>query len=359
MDVNEIFSNYYNKFDIHHQIKNLLNDNDIYIIDGYMIKCMSYHIDDEIPYGVSDERKSIIKDNLKQITDRYKKIIYFESEELAYDYESVSYFIDLCMKSDVKLFIYSFNCNINDFLKVRYPNEYPTRILANTAATLIQYWYEIPSYENKTKNKKLLFLNYNRKINRDLIITYLKNWNELHNPNNIISYHNNYTFKSNVYKTMYKNYAEKNGIDFNYLDSLVLQPEEVDVHNQSDAQQKAQLLHYQSKFNIICEPFFGLSDDPTEYEYYNHTLSRKVVYPIIYDNVIFVHEHSPILSNTLKNLGFELFFDNIEDFRNNMTDEFYYSDETQQKLNHNKTLLKKLGSTYKETLTDEINNFFN
>ena len=359
MDVNEIFSNSFTKFSNNTQIKSLLNDSDIYIIDGYMIKSMSYRIDDETPYEVSDERKSIIKDNLKQITDRYKKIIYFESEELAYDYESVSYFIDLCMESDVKLFIHSFNCSINDFLKVKYPNEYPIRILANTATTLIQNSGGLPSHLTRPKNKKLLFLNYNRKINRDLIITYLKNWNELHNPNNIISYHNNYTFKSNVYKTMYKNYAEKNGIDFNYLDSLVLQPEEVDIHNQNDAQQKAQLLHIESKFNIICEPFFGLSDDPTEYEYYNHTLSRKVVYPILYDNVIFVHEHSPILSNTLKNLGFELFFDNIEDFRNNMTDEFYYSDETQQKLNHNKTLLKKLGSNYTETLIDEINNFFN
>jgi len=358
MDINQIFGNS-KQFSNITQINELLNDDEIYIIDGYMIKQMSYRIDDETPYKVSIDRKAIIRNNLKKITDTYKKIMYFESEELAYDYESVSYFIDLCMEFDVKLFIYSFNCNINDFLKVKYPNKYPTQILANTATTLIQNCNGLPSNLTRTKNKKLLFLNYNRKINRDLIITYLKNWNELHNPENIISYHNNYTFNSNVYKTMYKDYAEKNGIDFNYLDSLVLKPEEVDVHNQSDAQQKAQLLHYESKFNIICEPFFGLSDNPNEYEYYNHTLSRKVVYPILYNNVIFVHEHSPILSKTLKNLGFELFFDNIEDFKNNMTDKFYYSDETQRKLIHNNTLLEKLGSSYKKTLTDEINNFFN
>jgi len=358
MDINEIFGNS-NKISNNPQLREILNNNDIYVIDGYMIKCMSNRIDDETPYELSIDRKSIIRDNLKKITDRYKKIIYFESEELAYDYESVAYFIDLCMEYDVKLFVYSFNCNINDFLKVKYPTKYPTQILANTAATLIQNCNGLPPNLTRTKNKKLLFLNYNRKINRDLIITYFKNWNELHNSENIISYHNNYTFNSNVYKTMYKDYAEKNGIDFNYLDSLVLKPEEVDVHNQGDAQQKAQLLHYESKFNIICEPFFGLSDNPNEYEYYNHTLSRKVVYPILYNNVIFVHEHSPILSKTLKNLGFELFFDNIEDFKNNMTDEFYYSDETQRKLTHNNTLLKKLGSSYEKTLKDEMTNFFN
>jgi hypothetical protein len=358
MDINQIFGNS-KQFSNNTQIKELLNEDEIYIIDGNLIKQFSYRIDDETPYKVSINNKTIIRDNLKKITDTYKKIMYFESEELAYDYESVSYFFDLCMEYGVKLFVYSFNCNINEFLKVKYPNHYPTKILANTAATLIQNYDGVDSNLIRTKNKKLLFLNYNRKINRDLIITYFKNWNELYNPENIISYHNNYTFNSEVYKTMYKDYAEKNGIDFNFLDSLVLQPEEVDVHNQGDAQTKAQLLHSESKFNIICEPFFGLSDNPNEYEYYNHTLSRKVVYPILYNNVIFVHEHSPILSKTLKNLGFELFFDNIEDFKNNMTDEFYYSDETQRKLIHNNTLLKKLGSSYKKTLTDDINNFFN
>jgi hypothetical protein len=54
-----------------------------------------------------------------------------------------------------------------------------------------------------------------------------------------------------------------------------------------------------------------------------------------------------------------LFFDNIEDFKNNMTDEFYYSDETQRKLTHNNTLLKKLGLSYEKTLKDEMTNFFN
>lgn len=359
MYVNEIFSNLLNKFDSNHPVKKILNSDDVYVIDGYAIRSMSNRIDDSIPYKLSIERKSIIKDNLKQITDRYKKIIYYESEELAYDYESVSHFIDLCMESDVKLFIYSFNCSINDFLKVKYPNDYPTKILANTPSTLIRNYGAIKYPLTKTKNKKLVFLNYNRKINRDLIVTYLKNWNELDNSDNIISYHNNYTFKSNVYKTMYKDYAEKNGIDFDYLDSLVLTPEEVDIHNQGDAQHKAQLLHEQSKFNIICEPFFGLSDNPNEYEYYNHTLSRKVVYPILYDNVIFVHEHSPMLSKILKNMGFELFFDNIEDFRNNMTDEFYYSRETQEKLLYNRLLLKKFESNYEKKITDEINIFFN
>jgi hypothetical protein len=116
MDINQIFGNS-KQFSNNTQIKELLNEDEIYIIDGNLIKQFSYRIDDETPYKVSINNKTIIRDNLKKITDTYKKIMYFESEELAYDYESVSYFFDLCMEYGVKLFVYSFNCNINEFLK--------------------------------------------------------------------------------------------------------------------------------------------------------------------------------------------------------------------------------------------------
>jgi len=314
----------------------------------------------------------------ENVISKYKKIIIFCPEEFQYniivknekgeEYNSISYFIYLCMQNNIQLFIYSFNCAVNNFFKVKYPNEYSTKILANSPFTLLRCdSSHIIDTENIKKTKKLVFLNYNRKINRDLIITYLKNWNELFKSDNIISYHNNYTIDSNTYKSIYKEYAEKNGIDFEYLDSLKLVPEEVDIHKQNEAQNKAQLLHIYSKFNIVCEPFFGLSDDPTEYEYYNHTISRKFIYPILYNNVIFVHEHSPILSQILKEIGFELFFDNINEFKNNMTDEFYYSDETQKKLNHNKLLLEKYMHIcnekkipiYRKILKQEIIEFFN
>ena len=159
MDVNEIFGNS-NKISNNIQLNQLLTHDDLYVIDGYMIRNMSFRIDDRTPYKVSIDRKTIIRDNLKKITDTYKKIIYFESEELGYDYESVSYFIDLCMEYGVKLFIYSFNCNINEFLKVKYPNQYPTKILANTAATLIQNRNGIHPNLVRTKNKKLLLMRF-------------------------------------------------------------------------------------------------------------------------------------------------------------------------------------------------------
>lgn len=359
------FENNFDTFVHNLGLNEIENINDVYVVNCDRIRNMSIRVGNPDAYTLHPYSKSVLEENVKELSDRYKKIILFSPEEFGYEYESVSHFVNLCIQYDIKLFIYSFNCGVNEFLKVKYPTNYSKQILANSPVTLLQLASSKVNEWDGTKTKKLLFLNYNRKINRDLIITYLKNWNELDNPNNIISYHNNYTFDSNMYKTMYKTYAEENGIDFDYLDSLSLIPEEVDIHKQNEAQTKAQWLHCHSKFNIICEPFFGLSDNPNEYEYYNHTLSRKIVYPILYDNVIFVHEHSPILSKILKDIGFELFFDNIEDFRNNMTDEFYYSEDTQRKLNHNRLLLTRYSgngnrnlSIARKKLAEEIINFF-
>lgn len=361
----DIFENHFDIFVHNLGLTELENYKDIYVVNCDRIRNISFRLGNEKVGQIPSHGELLIENGFKEIISEYKKIILFSPEEFSYDYESVSYFINLCMEHDIKLFIYSFNCGVNEFLKVKYQNKYSVKILANSPTTLLQLASSKVDDWDGDKTKKLVFLNYNRKINRDLIITYLKNWNELFNPDNIISYHNNYTFDSNIYKSMYREYAEQNGIDFEYLDSLSLIPEEVDIHRQNEAQTKAQWLHCHSKFNIICEPFFGLSDNPNEYEYYNHTLSRKVIYPILYNNVIFVHEHSPLLSKILKDLGFELFFDNIEDFKNNMTDEFYYSEETQRKLNHNRLLLVRYTgngnrntSISRKKLVEELIQFF-
>ena len=359
------FENYFDNFISNLGVIDTDTLKDVYVLNGDRIRNMSHRIGTPNAYLMDDYSKNELKDKVKELTNEYKKIVLFCPEELGYEYKSIEYFIELCLEHNVKLFIYSFNCSINEFLKVKYPTKYSKNILANSSTTLLQFASSKVHEWDGVKTKKLVFLNYNRKINRDLIITYLKNHNELFNPDNIISYHNNYTFNSDMYKLMYNDYAKLNGIDFDYLDSLSIVPEEVDIHKQNEAQNKAQWLHCHSKFNIICEPFFGLSDNPNEYEYYNHTLSRKVIYPILYNNVIFVHEHSPILSNVLKELGFELFFDNIDDFMNNMTDEYYYSEEVQTKLNNNRQLLEtysgdgnKNGAISTKKLAEEVINFF-
>jgi hypothetical protein len=360
-----VFENHFDNFILNLGIQEVDTVNDIYVVHGDRIRNMSHKVGEPNQYKMDNTEKQELQNDVIELTQQHKKIVLFCPEEFGYEYESIEYFVELCLQSGVKLFIYSFNCGVNEFLKIKYPNEYSKNIIANSPTTLLQLASSQVNEWNGIKSKKLVFLNYNRKINRDLIITYLKNYNELFNSDNIISYHNNYTFNSNAYKRMYSDYAKLNGIDFDYLDSLSIVPEEVDIHKQNEAQNKAQWLHCHSKFNIICEPFFGLSDNPSEYEYYNHTLSRKVIYPILYNNVIFVHEHSPILSKILKEIGFELFFDNIDDFIKNMTDEYYYSDEVQTKLNNNRKLLQRYSGNgnkniaiYRKKLAEEVINFF-
>ncbi len=349
-------------------LENYLNFDDVYIVNylDTIGLCRSEFSHDA--YELHSNQRHYLNNTINHIIQNYKKVLVHASEEFNYDFESISEIIDRCVKAGLKVFIQSFNCCVNDFLKVKYPNEYGKTIIANSPATLIKNYAGAFRNNNIERTKKLLFLNYNRKINRDEIICYLNRKNELFNPENFISYHNHHSIQTHQYYRHYKKYAIENGIDFDFLENLKLSPELVDVHAQNETQNRAQELHSMSKFNILCEPYFGLSDGSTDYAEYHHTLSRKSIYPLLYRNVIFVHENNNLLSTTLKNLGFELFFDNIEDFMNNMTDEYYYSSEVQKKMDINENLIKEYSGMnirydvdipkWKQIMINEFSDFF-
>ena len=288
--------------------------------------------------------KILIENFVKEIQD-YKNIILFSPEEFNYHAESISYFIDLCLENNHKIFIYSFNSNVNDFLEIKFPNQYKKNILANSAETLFNgrviNWTVKYNNPNQIKQINLLFLNYNRKPNRDYILSELNKHKQLEKKDNFISFHNNYTFSKNAYDKIYENYFKENNINSEWINNLKLQPEEVDIHNQGDAQYKAQYLHHNAKFNIICEPFCGMSFDKNDYEYYNHVITRKTIYPLLFENIIYVHSHNGVLQKTLKNLGFELFYDNLDEFINNISDDIFYDKLNQEKIIYNKNLLYK------------------
>jgi len=322
------------------------NETNFFVVDYKQLesKCSKLGLPNYSKYTSKTDENDVIElcNYLKSIN---KVIVLFSQEEINLNLESLITFIETCIELKIKLFIYSFNSNVNDYLKVKYPDVFGDYILANSAETLINggviNWTVFYNNKNINKDIKLLFLNYNRKINRDLIITKLNSFGEIYNKQNYISYHNYHTFDERQYYKIYSEYANENGINFEWLNNLNLSPNEVNVHDQGKAQYDAQLLHFRSKFNIICEPFFGMSDDPTNFEYYNHTISRKTLYPLCYKNVIYVHSHNGLLKETLSKLGFETFFDNFEDFINNMNDDFYYSEETQKKLEHNRKIFDK------------------
>jgi hypothetical protein len=338
-----------------------LESHNVYVINFLHLSCLSPKFGDDITF-LDNYTKQNITQFLNELKYNYSNLVLFCAEEFNYNFGSVKHFIDTALELGFKLFIQSFNSNVNDFLKIKFPNEYGITIFANSAKSLLFNPSPLDinfNVSNVKRDLKLLFLNFNRKINRDWIISYLNKKNELFNNSNFISYLNHHTFPEEKYYNLYNEYALKNNIDFEWLKSLKLIPQEVDVHSQAITQTNAQILHLRSKFNIIAEPFFGLSDDVNNFEYYNHTLSRKTIYPIYYRNVIYVHGYNTLLKNTLQELGFETFFDNLDDFISNMNDEFYYSKETQEKLNKNEKLIYEYFLSYKDTQKDEILGFFN
>ena len=48
------------------------------------------------------------------------------------------------------------------------------------------------------------------------------------------------------------------------------------------------------------------------------------------------------LATTLKDLGFELFFNSDDEFFDNLNEEFYYREDIQFKLNHNRNQIIKI-----------------
>jgi hypothetical protein len=120
----------------------------------------------------NENNKNIVKNLINEIKD-YKNIILFSPEEFNYHVESVSYFIDLALENNHKIFICSFSSNVNEFLQIKYPNHYNKNILANSSETLFRGnvidWTVKYNNPNLVKDINLLFLNYNRKPNRGYI----------------------------------------------------------------------------------------------------------------------------------------------------------------------------------------------
>jgi hypothetical protein len=285
-----------------------------------------------------------LNEYLRFVKSKYKLLVLLFWEEFIYDAETIK-IIDICIEIKLPLFISSKNPTLDEFLKLKYPLEhiwssnismqFCREEFVNNDSLTNQFYIN-------NKSIKLLFLNYNRKPNRDYIITKLKDTNLLYDESNYVSFHNYYTTPDKKYNEFDMQYINQNNIDIKFLNNFKLVPEETDVHNQLATQIRSYQLYSMSKFNIICEPFFGYYNDTNSYDYYNHIITNKTILPLLYKNVFFIHEYNNLFSESLIKIGFKPFFDNIDDFLNNMTDEYLSLESTIEKLNHNQQLTIKL-----------------
>jgi hypothetical protein len=300
---------------------------------------------------------------LKYIKHEYNLFVLFFPEEFIYNAQTIK-IIDKCLKIQLKLLIYSLNPVLDKFIKLQYTSE---NIFTNNSnslfnnTSLVSELKNINQFDIENKSIKLLFLNYNRKANRDYIILKLKEVNELYDKSNYISFHNKYKFEDIPYESFYMDYINENYIDIDFLNNFELIPDKINVNNQLETQLESYKLYSKSKFNIICEPFFGYYKDINSYDYYNHIITKKTILPLLYKNVFFIYEYNDLLSTSLTKLGFELFFNSLDDFLTNMNDDYLLLDSTIEKLNHNQKLVIKLLEVGKlefynklKTLSNEI-----
>lgn len=301
---------------------------------------------------------------LSEIKQKYKILCLYFHEEFDYNYK-IKTLIQKCIDLKLNLYIFTKNPSGNLFLNSKYKNfsniffnEFDKSFITNLNLNKL--------YDASDKNIKLLFLYYNRKPNRDYVICKLFKENELYQKNNYISFHNyipvRYDLRylgSDDYETHYKSYAIENDIDFDFLRDLKLIPKEINVHNQVETQSDSFYLYSKSKFNIICEPLFGYGNDVNDYSYYDDLLTNKTILPILYKNVFFLHGHNNNFSNELKKIGIRMFFDNIDDFLKNMNDEYYYSNDVQETLEHNQKVLLNLLKNSKQNLYNDFKKILN
>ena len=289
--------------------------------------------------GRRHEYLDFIKKNYKLLV-----LYYYEEFNNSYKFDDI---LKYCLDIKLPLYIFTRNIIFKKFFNNKYGKIENIWIQDSQLAFDTLNFVDVPRKKfnkeynfNVDKDINLLFLYFNRKPNRDFIIQQLYNRNELYDSKNYISFHN---FLGDVsitkYENKHKKYATETNLDFDFLRELKIVPNHIEIGNQLETQEESFFLHARSKFNIICESVFGYDIDETSYDYHNFVLTKKTILPLIYKNVFFIHEYNNMFSTELKNIGFKMFFDNIDDFFSNMNDEFYYLESTQEILNHNRKLV--------------------
>jgi hypothetical protein len=328
------------KYLIHSSYQHNIIYEDVYCVD--ISDLLSLSVDDRLLH-------------LNYFKKEYKILVILFWEEFFYN-SNIDNIINYSLKIDLPLFIFSKNPVLDKFLKITYNSD---KLFSISPDMLFLNTDDLAYYTNsKIKNIKLLFLNYNRKVNRDYIICKLKEKNELFNNENYISFHN-YDFCNDEYKLLHDEYIIENNIDVEYLKNLKIIPDAVNVDNQLITQQNSFELYSRSKFNIICEPFFGYSKDKNSFNYYNHLITKKTILPLLFKNVFFIHEYNSLLSDCLKEIGFEMFFNNLDDFLNNMNDDYLELESTKNKLFNNQNLAKTLIINEKKKFSETLKKIIN
>ncbi len=222
------------------------------------------------------------------------------------------------------------------------------------------------------KTKLLLYFTYNRAPHKDYVIQLLKNNNLIDLDGNLITYHNfipNVDFPITLeklsnngffYKTKQElEFIKQNNIDMEFLSTYqrIIDSENFNIQNQQLQRLNLQIAHSKSMFNIIseaCSPIY--SNDENDVLNYFSNISGKTIFPILFENVFHITPKNHLYESALKQIGFEFYFESDEEFLKNLNESYYYSNETQSKIKHNKQLLISIIQKMDKSNDDWIKN---
>lgn len=306
-----------------------------------------------LPIYLPENQIHLTNQNLIDGVKNYKTIIISTLEHIRIDYYYE--FIEYCISNGKKLIFDTFTFGYEDVLKEKYNSE--LIVYRPIELNILKVIDLIDIHKNKIisdKSKLLKFCAYNRNLGKDYIIWELYKRNLLYNENNNITYHNhlfNQDDKSlDKLRNMRGFYSEDDlayagDIDFEFLKDLYIVPDSEKFEVGSEQKQQRDRLvemHSESMFNIILEASYSFTPTITDPKYNFISIYTKTIFPIYFKNVFHIMPGQYKLATALKDLGFELFFNSDDEFFNNLNEEFYYREDTQSKLNHNRNQIIKI-----------------
>lgn len=306
-----------------------------------------------LPMHLSDAQIRPMNQSLIAGSKNYKTIIVSTLEHIRVDYYYE--FIEYCIANNKKLIFDTFTFGYEDVLREKYNSD--LIIYRPIELNIFKVVNLIDIHKNKiisNKNKLLKFCAYNRNLGKDYIIWELYKRNILYNENNNITYHNHlYNQPDKSLSGLIKgcgSYSEDEleyttHIDFEFLKDLYIIPdtEKFEVGSEQIRQRDRLIeMHSESMFNIIMEASYAFTPDISDPKYNFISMYTKTIFPLYFKNVFHIMPGQYKLATTLKNLGFKLFFDSNDEFFDNMNKEFYYREDTQYKLNHNRNQVIKI-----------------
>lgn len=328
-------------------------ENDVLIVDNHFNPIHSEFFGVEtLPfedYVSHNVRLSNITSDLISLFKKPRLLIFNFQENIPKD---ILVLLDILAKNGVKVQLLTFCLALKNYFDTKYPNhkiELPNIEAANHFHYTASSWKELLSPLSGDRKYDLIYFNASRKPFRDKVNTFLEDNNLI--ENNLVSIRSNSTLtkEEQIFgiKEIYRDYhTEKCFLDYTYeryegYKNIHKSQENITPWGDQESQDYAQYeAHLNSKFNILCEAIYPYENSDYEIMKYMTSVSKRTMYPILFENVFHIYPKNKPLEEWLVTNGFQLFFENDEDFLKNLNDEFYYREDIQSKLKSNSKLMR-------------------